>query len=688
MAVPEQLPIVSYVANGATDHFNITFDLSDERFLVVTVNNEIPPVGTFTVQDNDVIFHTIPEAGTIITLARDTNLERETTYSRYDNSFNPAALNWDLDKLWHVLQEQNLVDAKILARIKSEIEWRRTHDFNYDELAKVREQQLFDALKGYTDTSLASINPGVFQGVVAGVVFARDGKSIQTHLEEILETLVQDRENISLKAARTYVDEQLLIKQQQIDLKASKVTTDNLQLVKAEKSYVDNALAGFTNGTFKAYPTLAAANADIANIALNTRVSVLSSTEGGDYYKASAGATSLTKSPWDPVQQAKDYSDQKIKTFSIYKNIEAYVETVLDINGFTRVKMQSKGGQTYFYDSRIAENDQSIKELSATVKGVEIYKKIKGTVTTVIDANGFTRIKEQNVTTGQFISYIGAKQKPLVAGAGISILETAETITIEAGSTAYATPYEYILCLVIGQSNNTTEGGNEAEAPSLPPNICLIWNNTYSTLSDINTSEQKASVVPAMALEFYRQTGLGLIVVNSAVGASAMSELASGTAGRSWDVAGTLRQPAIDRLNACKSYLNSNGYCYQMGFISWSQGEQDGVQIQNGVITINDYKAAFTTFIDFIKTNVGTKVPFIITRTGYRTADNSAYKSIRDAQMEFAHTMPTVYMGYTGTLKFFNRDMMHDSVHYNQRGKNIVGTAIGKIASKLSAGVN
>jgi len=317
MAVPEQLPIVSYVANGATDHFNITFDLSDERFLIVTVNNEIPPVGTFTVQDNDVIFHTMPEAGTIITLARDTNLERETNYSRYDNSFNPAALNWDLDKLWYVLQEQNLVDAKILARIKSEIEWRRTHDFNYDELAQVREKQQFDALKSYSEALLASANPGIFQGVIAGVVFARDGKSIQTHLEEILETLVQNHENISLKAAKSYVDEQLLIKQQQIDLKASKVITDNLQLVKAEKSYVDNALAGFTNGTFKAYPTLAAANADIANIDLITKVDVLSANDGGSYYKASADASILTKSPYDPLTIAKNYADTVVKTTDI-----------------------------------------------------------------------------------------------------------------------------------------------------------------------------------------------------------------------------------------------------------------------------------------------------------------------------------------------------------------------------------
>lgn len=74
---------------------------------------------------------------------------------------------------------------------------------------------------------------------------------------------------------------------------------------KADKIYVDSALSSFQNGALKTYPTLAEANADIANIALNTKVSVLSVENGGDYYKATAGATTLTKSSYDPLTQAK-----------------------------------------------------------------------------------------------------------------------------------------------------------------------------------------------------------------------------------------------------------------------------------------------------------------------------------------------------------------------------------------------
>ena len=86
---------------------------------------------------------------------------------------------------------------------------------------------------------------------------------------------------------------------------ATKVELSAAVTPKADKTYVDSALTSFQNGAIKTYPTLSAANADIANIALNTKVSVLSETDGGDYYKASASATSLTKSAYDPLTQAK-----------------------------------------------------------------------------------------------------------------------------------------------------------------------------------------------------------------------------------------------------------------------------------------------------------------------------------------------------------------------------------------------
>ena len=57
------------------------------------------------------------------------------------------------------------------------------------------------------------------------------------------------------------------------------------------------------------YNTLALANADIAGINLNQNVFVSEDVNGGYWYKATAGATSLTKSPYNPLTQAKNYAD-------------------------------------------------------------------------------------------------------------------------------------------------------------------------------------------------------------------------------------------------------------------------------------------------------------------------------------------------------------------------------------------
>lgn len=54
------------------------------------------------------------------------------------------------------------------------------------------------------------------------------------------------------------------------------------------------------------YNTMAEANADIANIAVNQNVNVVDS---GLYLKATAGATTLTKSAYDPLTQAKQYTN-------------------------------------------------------------------------------------------------------------------------------------------------------------------------------------------------------------------------------------------------------------------------------------------------------------------------------------------------------------------------------------------
>ena len=110
------------------------------------------------------------------------------------------------------------------------------------------------------------------------------------------------------------------------------------------------------------YNTLAEANADIANIALNQNVNVVDS---GLYLKETAGATSLTKSPYDPIEQAKADATAKANT----AKSEAISAAVADAT--TKATAAESNAKAYTnskldFISNIAENNQFIKELYVT----------------------------------------------------------------------------------------------------------------------------------------------------------------------------------------------------------------------------------------------------------------------------------------------------------------------------------
>lgn len=96
---------------------------------------------------------------------------------------------------------------------------------------------------------------------------------------------------------------------------ATKVELSAAVTQKADKTYVDNVLGQFQSDSSKFYATLAEANADIANIMpklatdnVKDLVNIGEVTNGGTWYKASSAATSLSKSPYDPLIQAKEYA--------------------------------------------------------------------------------------------------------------------------------------------------------------------------------------------------------------------------------------------------------------------------------------------------------------------------------------------------------------------------------------------
>lgn len=103
--------------------------------------------------------------------------------------------------------------------------------------------------------------------------------------------------------------------------------TEFLEENKVDQSDFDSTLTGLSFAN-KTYATVAAANADIANIAVSQSVWVSSATEGGLYEKKTADATSLTKSPYDPVEAAK--LDATAKANAAEANAKAFTNSLVN----------------------------------------------------------------------------------------------------------------------------------------------------------------------------------------------------------------------------------------------------------------------------------------------------------------------------------------------------------------------
>ena len=125
--------------------------------------------------------------------------------------------------------------------------------------------------------------------------------------------------------------DQVITKQELIDAQKDAQSLDHfisggdeqIVITRLLKEYptLANAIRQIYEKGGKFYPTLAAANADIANI--RTDVYVITG-DNGAYYKATAGATSLTKSPHDPLEMAK--ADASAKTnINLFRGIAAHI---------------------------------------------------------------------------------------------------------------------------------------------------------------------------------------------------------------------------------------------------------------------------------------------------------------------------------------------------------------------------
>lgn len=109
MAVPVQTPYQEYTANGVATSFAVAFQCLSKDTLIVTINGVEQSPTLWNLTGGNVVFVAAPANLAIVGIERSTALTREVTYQTYDNSLRPDVLNNDIDRLWHVLQENKYI---------------------------------------------------------------------------------------------------------------------------------------------------------------------------------------------------------------------------------------------------------------------------------------------------------------------------------------------------------------------------------------------------------------------------------------------------------------------------------------------------------------------------------------------------------------------------------------------------
>lgn len=237
---------------------------------------------------------------------------------------------------------------------------------------------------------------------------------------------------------------------------------------KAETEYVDAAVGAISTNASKQYATLALANAAITNIALNENIFVSEAINGGYWYKTTAGATSLTKSPHDPLTQSKNYTDLALPIikygnlhdpannatgvyvrndgYILVANADSIVATVPVEAGKTyavkaipfdtayltiglKVDNNATAGQTMTLATLTNTTDANVKTFSVPVGSTAKYALINIKVGTSFDArngfvvNGGVSITSTNPVKNVVAGARGAEIADIVARNKIEVLE-------------------------------------------------------------------------------------------------------------------------------------------------------------------------------------------------------------------------------------------------------------------------
>lgn len=281
MAVQPQTPYQEDIANGVTTVFPLEFDCDDQDHLIVLVDDVEPVFGSWSLTGGAVVFGEAPADGNKITIQRNTPFERKRDYQSYDNSFRPPAVNKDFDHIWLKTQELGVADWLLGRKIQ-----KFRDDVNLTALEETLEQA--KEIRDNTADSVIEVQSNVEQSQTLLADTAAQANLAQGYASSA---------NSANNAA------------QQAVIEVSAAESNVYSALSVQQVAVNNSLTAIAGG-HKAYQTLAAAQTAQSTLPANTVIEVTNDGANNGTYQWNG--TTLTKSAYDPLTQAKGYADEKI----------------------------------------------------------------------------------------------------------------------------------------------------------------------------------------------------------------------------------------------------------------------------------------------------------------------------------------------------------------------------------------
>jgi len=107
MAVTNISPQTEYIGNSLITDFTYNFEIDNVSDLNVSIGDVLQTNYTVDTNNKIISFVVAPSIGVVVTIKRDTKLERTTDYIN-GGGLNSDTLDKDFDKLYYILQDLSL----------------------------------------------------------------------------------------------------------------------------------------------------------------------------------------------------------------------------------------------------------------------------------------------------------------------------------------------------------------------------------------------------------------------------------------------------------------------------------------------------------------------------------------------------------------------------------------------------